>query len=604
VITHTLPDLNSIKPLDHEPEYEMSAPPSACGIALPGLSVTQSEGNVSLTWDDDAPSTDTTALVHDMIEGFVASARKMVARFPDNPRANTNLASALIKLGELSEAVMVLRKAVAGDPTDELATLTLSDALVKSGQTDEAAALLRALHQHRPDNMRARFALANIALRQHSYDEAKHYLLFDLPQHKVSARVQFLLGVIELNAGRLSHAVGALRKATHIEVKNPLYHHTLGVAYALQKHYDSAQTALRAALSLSPRSFRTVHALANVLLDSGNAEEAIKLLSSHTEIDFGNIERLELLARAYAAVGRHGMARSIAKGILQESGSLLALNRKVRLLNAIAESFMAENQPKEAEIALRRAIDLGPNSSAVPYENLASIYIYHLEQPEESISWLKKARHLFPEAQRTAVLLAIALASCNEAEAAFTTIMPLWHSGSAELPVYVCLGWLYDLVGNRSAAEAVLREGVQKFPGSLSLINNLAYTLLMSGQVTNAQHVLETIPKGSTPHPELIATWGLLHLWQGNENEGRRFYEEAEKMASERGNRLTAKRARQKKHLEVARMFLRAGNNVAAEAEIHQGLAVKKFPLSFHEELQQLQRNALVCHPLKVCPGE
>ena len=486
-------------------------------------------------------------------------------------------------------AINLLQRASTIDPDDDLAALTLGDALVKNGQTREAEDVLRELNQRRTDNVRVRLALANVALRRNAYEEARQYLLPVLTDPKESARVHYMLGIVELNSGNMPKAIGMLRRATHLAIKESRYHHTLAVAFAMQKKYAQAEAEFKTALSLSPRSSETIHALAQVVLNGGNPNEAMRLLGSYVEANPGDIEGRILLARAYREVGRHAMARSIIKTLLQENDPRLTVDRRVGLLNDMAVSYLADRQPEEAEIALRRAIEIGPQSSSLPYENIARVYLYFLERPEASLPPLRKSRQLFPASQMTSVILAIALASCRDLESALQELIPLWKRGDAEESVYVCLGWLYQDLGNSPTAISVLSEGLVRFPGSLLIINNLGYVYLMIGDVKNARRVLNEVPKDSALPMALVATFGLLRLWEGNEQQGREMYERAEKMAGEMGHLVgSARRVRQKKHLELARMFIRNENLDAAAAEIRKGLAMKDFPLSFRNDLIQL----------------
>ena len=137
-------------------------------------------------------------------------------------------------------------------------------------------------------------------------------------------------------------------------------------------------------------------------------------------------------------------------------------------------------------------------------------------------------------------------------------------------------------------AIRVLSDGLLRFKGSLPIINNLAYTYLMEGNIGNAQKILNTIPASASPHTELIATYGLFNLWKGDAEKGQWFYERAEALAAAEGLKDKVKKVRQKKHLEMARMFLRLGATDEAEREVKRGLEIRDFPLSYREELEEL----------------
>ncbi len=203
---------------------------------------------------------------------------------------------------------------------------------------------------------------------------------------------------------------------------------------------------------------------------------------------------------------------------------------------------------------------------------------------------LTDARSLFPTAQKAAVLLATALAAEGKECVGIDGLVSFWRQGVAEEGVYVCLGWLYQRTEQPAEAITVLSEGLSKYPLSLGILNNLGYTFLMAGDVGNARKILKQVPKEATPHVELIATFGLLKFWEGDIAGGIQQYREAEKAAGLSGRNQIVKRVRQKKHLELARVFLRQGDREQAVREAQQGLQMPDFPLSYRDELDQLMR--------------
>ena len=71
------------------------------------------------------------------------------------------------------------------------------------------------------------------------------------------------------------------------------------------------------------------------------------------------------------------------------------------------------------------------------------------------------------------------------------------------------------------------------------------------------------------------ATWGLLHLWEGDLERGAELYREAVATATSQGDRKLASKVRQKMHLEVARAQVRCGNLDEAARHVEQGLKVR-----------------------------
>ena len=587
MITQAIPDVSMVRPLLREPEFEMRSPCGASGLIVSPLHVKTTDGKVLLMWDGQSLEVDRIPSVDQTISDFVASARKGVRRFPQSSRAHTSLGIALLRAGEVSEAIGALERSLALRPSDQLAMITLGDALLQAGKLEDAERMYYGLLGGANDE-RVASGLAAVAILQDDFDKAHEYLRSALATNVNSARLRFMLGIIDLRRGDVNNAIGSLRAATHLEVRNAVYHHALGVVYAIKKEYGHAELAFKSALSLIPTSRNTVNALGRVQLDKGDPVAAIALLAPYLEARSDDNEVRQLLAHAYIAAGRHSIGRSHLKHILQSEANL-SVDRRVALLNAMAVSFMRDDKPRESELALQSAIEIGPTASSIPYENLGRVYFYHLDRDDSARAILRAAKRLFPESQTARVLLAIALAASEDYRAALEELEPFHSNGTADESTYICLGWLYQRTDNEPSAILVLKEGLARFPHSLGIINNLAYTYLMGGKVNESSIILAGVPSDAKLHAELVATFGLLQLWRGREKEGRALYEHAEEVAATTGRREIVRRVRQKRNLELARYFVRRGETKRAQAEIEQGLAIASFPLSYRSELEHLR---------------
>src|SRR5208283_3526935 len=148
-------------------------------------------------------------------------------------------------------------------------------------------------------------------------------------------------------------------------------------------------------------------------------------------------------------------------------------------------------------------------------------------------------------------------------------------SGNATRDTYAHLGWLYSWLGDFDKALSVAKAGSERYPRVPGLINNLAYVYLELGRVSEARAALESIRRPTELHAEMIATHGLLRLWEGDFNGARELYKRAAQKASESGNKELARKVRQKLHLELAKAFVRRGDFRSAKEEIQRGLAVR-----------------------------
>jgi len=135
---------------------------------------------------------------------------------------------------------------------------------------------------------------------------------------------------------------------------------------------------------------------------------------------------------------------------------------------------------------------------------------------------------------------------------------------------------LADWKEQYDAAIAVLREGFERDPSNVFVLNNLAYVHLMRGEPAYARAILDQVKDLSDNAMVLTATRGLLLLWEGDIEGGEALYKEAEALAFQRGFRDLAYSIRQKKHLELSRAYLRSGRPAEAVMQLESGLGVPR----------------------------
>jgi len=547
-------------------------------------SVTRADTGVSVAWEDEGPGEPGNA--EDVFEMAAGRARKESFRFPRSARAHANLGIALAKLGKIDDAIDELQEALSIDPNHLVAGLTVGRILVERGQTDEAKAVYQQLDERFPGNESILLSLAYIALRERQLDVAEEYLEESLKANKKLPYSHFLLGITRLQRGNVPGAIAALRESTRLDVRTGALHHALGVAYAIAGDNARAERSFRVALSLNPEAVGSVIGLCEVMLAQNKAEDVVDLLKPQIEIrDLP--ETRELLARAYTALNKHANARSQLVHVLTHAGERLSGREQARLLNNIAVNLLSENNSRAAETELLRALAIGAADAEFVYENLGRLYI-GAERFDDAISVLKRGCEAYPDHQKIRVLLSSAYARTDQFEAAIDELQPFWQAGQAEADTYSMLGWLFEWIDRPRKALMVMLEAYQRFPQDRSVINNLAYTHLMQGQVAEARAVLDSLPKGIEPHVEMVATRGLLHLASGDEAGGIGLYEKAERMARESGKKDQAKQVRQKLHLELARVALRKGDFSKARGEIRRGLSRSPKVYPYDRQLQHL----------------
>jgi thioredoxin-like negative regulator of GroEL len=141
-----------------------------------------------------------------------------------------------------------------------------------------------------------------------------------------------------------------------------------------------------------------------------------------------------------------------------------------------------------------------------------------------------------------------------------------------------------EVFGNYEEAIQLTEEGLRRHPENRMLLNNLAYYLLMKGDVRGARTILDGITERDD-ETHLRATRGLLLLKEGNIKEGSRLYNEAARRA--RGGELKSLVA-QKKNLELARIAIADGRSLEAVGLLARAIAEKSGEETYRNQARSL----------------
>lgn len=138
-------------------------------------------------------------------EQALASARSVVAKFPDQAWSHNLLGSVLMATGQFAEARTVVGRAVELDPKDAAALANLARVEELLGNPAAAAGAWQQILDKDPTNSDAAFWLARLELDQGNIPKALKVLE---PFQKTSSRARLLVGSILLDRG----ATGEVRK--------------------------------------------------------------------------------------------------------------------------------------------------------------------------------------------------------------------------------------------------------------------------------------------------------------------------------------------------------------------------------------------------------
>jgi Flp pilus assembly protein TadD len=600
IVENGLPE-TGFKPAALNREFHVEAPSSSPLVASSGLSLSKEDDRVSIEWTGEEPvlADEMSARVR---EEFISRCRRDLLKYPNSARAHTNLGIALMNQQQFAAAVGEFEKALLVDPHSYIAAMKLAKLRVEQNQLDEAERLYSKLQETFPNESAPSLSLAFIAMRRFKFDEAEQLFRRAIDVGAEGVLPKYLLSMVLLRLGKNREAINLLKASVRSDVRSPALHQALGAAYAMSGDYSRAELNFSVALKLVPTLPSAIDGLARVLLEQGKTSRALQLLTHYLEQAPKDIKARELLGATYGAIGQYRPAISqltqVFNEIVGDPSDSATQNRKAALSTSIGTYWCLDWKDKEGEKWLTRAIELSPKSSALPYQHLARLHLRN-DRAIDAYRILMTVKSLFPHDQDTNVLLAAVYEDQGMYEKGIRELQPLVGSGLAQASVYSYLGCLLSYSGDVTAAAKVLREGLEKYPESTSIIHNLAFVLLVSGEVAEGRQILErysTLLEGyakesSSYEPILMATWGLVYLLEGNNDLGVQAYKQATKLAFKMGDRRLAGAILQKMHAELARKHIHNAEYEDAVREISAGLAIKLGRVPFRRELEILHNS-------------
>lgn len=112
-------------------------------------------------------------------------------------------------------------------------------------------------------------------------------------------------------------------------------------------------------------------------------------------------------------------------------------------------------------------------------------------QPDQAVAVLRKGVILFPKDDEVASAYGKALAANGEFESALTVIRNAQRPDRPDWKLYSAEGAILDQMGRTSEARAAYQKGLGIAPGEPTILNNLALSHLLAGELDPAEKILK-----------------------------------------------------------------------------------------------------------------
>ena len=151
----------------------------------------------------------------------------------------------------------------------------LGIALLKTGNVDEAMVHYQMALEINPDFAEAHNNLGNFLFQKGSVDEAMVHYQKALEINPDYAEAHYNLGYALLKMGNVDEAIAHLQKALQINPDYAEAHNNLGYAFIQKGRVDEATAHFQKALQINPDYADAHNNLGNILLEKGSVDEAI-----------------------------------------------------------------------------------------------------------------------------------------------------------------------------------------------------------------------------------------------------------------------------------------------------------------------------------------
>lgn len=467
----------------------------------------------------------------------IAIARDIVSQHPADTNALRLSAMIFLAAGSSKEAEATLKKAQALTPDDPGVTNSLGALMLREGRLSEAVDAFRTSVRHDPRNLFAQMALARVAAARGQGEEALKWLekavatnpkalapLIALTQYQVARKdtaqavatakravvlapdkpaILVLLARAQLENGQGQSALKTFAAAAEAAPNDPRYGLSLATAQFALKQPKAAETTLSAIVAKHPGYVPAVRALAITQLHNKDTAGAFatadtlaqrphgKAFAAELKGDLYNLQkRFSEAQTAYAralelAPSRELTLKAFASGVQAHAAHaarpLLAWLKQhphdADIRANLANYYLRQKQPKEAEAQYRQALRDAPNNPVI-LNNLA--WLSFQAGKADALSLAEKAHRIAP----------------HDPEIADT------------------LGWILTRSGRAGEAVPILEKAAAENKHAPSLQYHYAAALAQAGQSGQALRVLEPVLADKTPFPERTQAEALMRRLQ------------------------------------------------------------------------------------------
>jgi tetratricopeptide (TPR) repeat protein len=501
--------------------------------------------------------------------------KNVTKKAPDFLPAWTLLGRIAFAAKQYDQALASLKNVFSRDGANVDARLLQSDILLAQQQPDEVLAELEKIDHVYPD------------LPQVKYRMARAYMLADKPAQAAKALDQALaknpdfteaiLARAELNV-RTGQATKAINVLEDLVKKHPDLKPAqllLADAYRGSGRIDDAANIFREQIKLTPNAPEPYFFLGLAEAQQDKTDEARKSfekvlqLSPDNRLAVEQLINLDLKAKDFAAASRRAQEQL---GKHPELASTYLVEAKIK---------MAEGKWTEAETALKKALEVNPNSGPA-YDMLVTSYLARQKLPE-AVHELEAQLAKAPRNQSALMTLAAIRAKQKDYPKAREAYEKVLELNPKFVPALNNLSYLYaEQFADPDKAYELAQKARQLDSANPAVADTLGWAAYKRGDYQQALSLFEESTAKIGDNPEVQFHLGMAHGMMGQAEAARSAFQKALATSGDFSSRAEAEK----------RLALLGGGSGPASA----------LPVAQLEEIVQRQPNDLVAR-LRLAEG-
>lgn len=217
----------------------------------------------------------TALLKRGQVDQAIAHQREALRLRPGDANILTNLANALVQKREFAEAIDHYRQVIRLRPNDNEAYRNLAKALLQNGATEEAVAELREALRLQPKDSDAAYSLGNAFLQKGELDEAIGHYRKAIEANPSHSAAHYNLALTLQQKGRLDEAIAEFRETLRLQPNNAEAHNNLAIILLKKGETQDAIAEWQSALQIQPQNADVHNNLAVAFLRERRTSDAL-----------------------------------------------------------------------------------------------------------------------------------------------------------------------------------------------------------------------------------------------------------------------------------------------------------------------------------------